>query len=227
MNEKTPSQQTQSAMTEARAVARNRMPELAESTVVVESFPSFTQPAGQRWECIPADIRQRLLSKVWCGQRRRESAGRHRHRGRTHRPEEAPHLQLPGVCGTTLSVTSARKLCQGSRTDLIPGVESERITHQRKGSSAQKLARRRRPTAGRRGPSRRHSERQSRRNPLVVPASPCGQRFAAWRGVNANAVLSAAAFSITAASSASSRRSATSARADLRTRDVYSFSPPG
>lgn len=67
MNEKTPNQQTQSAMTEARAMARNRMPELAESTAGVESFPSFTKPARQRWESIPADIRQRLLSNVWCG----------------------------------------------------------------------------------------------------------------------------------------------------------------
>ncbi len=42
------------------------MPELAESTVGVESFPSFTKPARQRWESIPADIRKRLLSNVWC-----------------------------------------------------------------------------------------------------------------------------------------------------------------
>jgi len=68
MNEKTPNHQTQSAMTEARAMARNRMPELAESTVGIESFPSFTKPARQRWELIPTDIRQRLLSNVWCGQ---------------------------------------------------------------------------------------------------------------------------------------------------------------
>ena len=51
-------------MTEARAMARNRMHELAESTVGVESFPSFTKPARQRWESIPVDIRQRLLSKT-------------------------------------------------------------------------------------------------------------------------------------------------------------------
>jgi hypothetical protein len=50
MNEKTPNQQTQSAMTEAREMARNRMPDLAESTVGVESFPSFTKPGRQRWE---------------------------------------------------------------------------------------------------------------------------------------------------------------------------------
>lgn len=33
----------------------------------VEHLPTFTQPARQRWESIPADIRQRLLSNVWCG----------------------------------------------------------------------------------------------------------------------------------------------------------------
>jgi hypothetical protein len=64
MNEKTPNQQTQAAMTEARTMARNRMPELAQSTAGVESFPTFTKPARQRWESIPADIRQRLLSNV-------------------------------------------------------------------------------------------------------------------------------------------------------------------
>ena len=33
----------------------------------VESFPDFSPPARQRWEAIPAEIRQRLLSNVWCG----------------------------------------------------------------------------------------------------------------------------------------------------------------
>ena len=45
MNEKTPNLQTQAAMKEARAMAIKRVPELAESTVGVESFPSFTKPA--------------------------------------------------------------------------------------------------------------------------------------------------------------------------------------
>ncbi|TCS71178.1 hypothetical protein EDC61_11157 [Sulfuritortus calidifontis] len=49
------------------------MHELAESTVGVESFPSFTKPARLRWESIPADIRQRLLSNVWCGHCRFET----------------------------------------------------------------------------------------------------------------------------------------------------------
>lgn len=73
MNEKTPNQQTQAAMTEARAMARNRMPELAQSTAGVESFPTFTKPARQLWESIPAEIRQRLLSNVWCGHCRFET----------------------------------------------------------------------------------------------------------------------------------------------------------
>ena len=73
MNEKTPNQQTQAAMTEARTMARNRMPELAQSTAGVESFPTFTKPARQRWESIPANIHQRLLSNVWCGQCRHET----------------------------------------------------------------------------------------------------------------------------------------------------------
>jgi hypothetical protein len=30
------------------------------------SLPAFTKPARRRWESIPADIRQRLLSNVWC-----------------------------------------------------------------------------------------------------------------------------------------------------------------
>ncbi len=44
------------------------MPEQVGSATDVESFPNFTKPARQRWESIPADIRQRLLSYVWCGQ---------------------------------------------------------------------------------------------------------------------------------------------------------------
>jgi len=38
----------------------------------IESFPNFTPPARQRWESIPADIRKRLLSNVWCGGCRHE-----------------------------------------------------------------------------------------------------------------------------------------------------------
>lgn len=49
------------------------MPGLAECTAGVESFTSFTKPARGRWESIPADIRQRLLSNVWCGQCRHET----------------------------------------------------------------------------------------------------------------------------------------------------------
>lgn len=67
MNEKTPNVQTQAAMTQAREMARNRKLKLVEPRDGVESFPNFTKPARQRWESIPADIRQRLLSNVWCG----------------------------------------------------------------------------------------------------------------------------------------------------------------
>lgn len=49
------------------------MPQLVESTAGVESFPSFTKPARQRWESIPADIHQRLLSNVWCSHCRHET----------------------------------------------------------------------------------------------------------------------------------------------------------
>ena len=39
----------------------------------VESLPTFNKPARQRWESIPAHVRQRLLSNVWCGQCRHET----------------------------------------------------------------------------------------------------------------------------------------------------------
>jgi len=68
MNEKTPNVQTLAAMTQAREMARNRMPKLVVPTDGVESFPNFTKPARQRWETIPAEVRHRLLSNVWCGQ---------------------------------------------------------------------------------------------------------------------------------------------------------------
>lgn len=38
----------------------------------VESLPTFAKPASQRWESIPAHVRQRLLSNVWCGHCRHE-----------------------------------------------------------------------------------------------------------------------------------------------------------
>lgn len=41
--------------------------------MAIESLPALTKPARQRWESIPADIRQRLLSNVWCGQCRHET----------------------------------------------------------------------------------------------------------------------------------------------------------
>jgi hypothetical protein len=42
------------------------------SSPAVESLPTFTRPARQRWESIPAYVRQRLLSNVWCGHCRHE-----------------------------------------------------------------------------------------------------------------------------------------------------------
>lgn len=41
--------------------------------MTIESLPTFTELARKRWESIPADIRQRLLSNVWCGQCRHET----------------------------------------------------------------------------------------------------------------------------------------------------------
>jgi len=38
----------------------------------IESLPEFSPAARQRWESIPADVRQRLLANVWCGHCRRE-----------------------------------------------------------------------------------------------------------------------------------------------------------
>jgi hypothetical protein len=40
--------------------------------MAIESLPNFTRPARQRWESIPAEIRQRLLTNVWCMQCRHE-----------------------------------------------------------------------------------------------------------------------------------------------------------
>jgi hypothetical protein len=43
----------------------------------VEPLPTFTKPARQRWESIPAEIRQRILSNVWCGHCRSETTITH------------------------------------------------------------------------------------------------------------------------------------------------------
>lgn len=45
--------------------------------MTIESLPTFTKPARQRWESIPAHVRQRLLSNVWCGQCRSETTITH------------------------------------------------------------------------------------------------------------------------------------------------------
>lgn len=38
----------------------------------VESLPTFTKLARERWESIPANSRQRLLTNVWCPHCRHE-----------------------------------------------------------------------------------------------------------------------------------------------------------
>ncbi|MEO6269436.1 MAG: hypothetical protein ABIP08_03940 [Lautropia sp.] len=73
MNKKTPNAQTQAEIAEARAMARSRTSEREESMTGIESLPTFSKPARQRWEIIPTDVRKRLLSNVWCGQCRHET----------------------------------------------------------------------------------------------------------------------------------------------------------
>ncbi len=41
--------------------------QLGASSSPVESLPTLTRAGRQRWESIPAHVRQRLLSNVWCG----------------------------------------------------------------------------------------------------------------------------------------------------------------
>jgi hypothetical protein len=38
----------------------------------IDQLPSFTAPARQRWDAIPARIRSQLLSNVWCSHCRNE-----------------------------------------------------------------------------------------------------------------------------------------------------------
>lgn len=38
----------------------------------IESLPSFSEPARQRWESIPSGIRKGLLANVWCSGCRHE-----------------------------------------------------------------------------------------------------------------------------------------------------------
>lgn len=63
-----PNAQTRAAMEEARAMLTGGSHAANDHGPAVESLPNFTRPARQRWEAIPAHIRQRLLSSVWCGQ---------------------------------------------------------------------------------------------------------------------------------------------------------------
>lgn len=41
-------------------------------TMAIETLPNFCRPARQRWESMSANIRQRLLTNIWCGQCRHE-----------------------------------------------------------------------------------------------------------------------------------------------------------
>ncbi|AUN94645.1 hypothetical protein C0099_06660 [Pseudazoarcus pumilus] len=40
--------------------------------MAVESLPNFTPMARRHWTSIPAGVRQKLLSNVWCGECRAE-----------------------------------------------------------------------------------------------------------------------------------------------------------
>lgn len=40
--------------------------------MTVESIPTFTVPAAKLWAAIPADMKKKLLSNVWCGKCRHE-----------------------------------------------------------------------------------------------------------------------------------------------------------
>ncbi len=57
--------------------------------MAIESLPTFTKPARQRWESIPVDIRQHLLSNVWCGQCRHETTITN-----CWRPSKTDHLSM-------------------------------------------------------------------------------------------------------------------------------------
>ncbi len=75
--------------------------------MTVESLPSFTRPARQRWVSIPADIRQRLLANVWCGQCRHEVTITH-----FAGTIKGGNLLLVGKCAA----------CQGDVARVIEGV---------------------------------------------------------------------------------------------------------
>ena len=74
--------------------------------MAIESLSTFTKPARQRWESIPADIRQRLLSNVWCAQKRLDWLFPMRRRsckGEAAIPLHPPWIHRPGssvLCAT-------------------------------------------------------------------------------------------------------------------------------
>ena len=38
----------------------------------IETIPKFTPLAAKLWDAVPADLRKKLLSNVWCGKCRHE-----------------------------------------------------------------------------------------------------------------------------------------------------------
>jgi hypothetical protein len=74
--------------------------------MTIESLPAFTKPARQRWESIPAVIRQRLLSNVWCGQCQSETTNTH-----FSGTIKGGHLLLVGQCAE----------CHGAVARVIEG----------------------------------------------------------------------------------------------------------
>ncbi len=44
-----------------------------QTTMEIESLPTFTAPAAKLWKAIPEDIRNKLLSNVWCAHCHRET----------------------------------------------------------------------------------------------------------------------------------------------------------
>jgi len=85
----------------------------------VESLPTFTKPARDRWESIPADIRQRLLSNVWCGHCRFETT--------------ISNFSGAIKCGDLLLVGKCAE-CRSDVARVIKEIESGRLPHRKVGS---------------------------------------------------------------------------------------------
>ena len=85
----------------------------------IESLPTFTKPARDRWESIPADIRQRLLSNVWCGHCRFETT--------------ISNFSGAIKCGDLLLVGKCAE-CRSDVARVIKEIESGRLPHRKVGS---------------------------------------------------------------------------------------------